>query len=72
MKFVRVIIIYLLIQEVQGSIYCLEKQGGLCNHSPNEKQFFRNSVLMKWKHSTAVLFPPSRWEIKFQNWRKYW
>lgn len=47
MKFVRVIIIYLLIQEVQGSIYCLEKQGGLCNHSPNEKQFFRNSVLMK-------------------------
>ena len=47
MKFVRVIIIYLLIREVQGSIYCLEKQGGLCNHSPNEKQFFRNSLLMK-------------------------
>lgn len=39
MKFVRVIIIYLLIQEVWGSVYYLEKQGHLCNHSPNEKQF---------------------------------
>lgn len=39
MKFVRLIIIYLLIQEVRGSVYCLEKQGYLYNHSPNEKQF---------------------------------
>ena len=41
MKFVRVIIIYLLTQEVQevkGNVYCLKKQGGICNHSPNEKQ----------------------------------
>lgn len=41
MKFVGVII-YLLIQEVQearGNVYCLEKQGGVFKHSPDEKQW---------------------------------